>query len=361
VLRYAERSVECRALASDLAWLEEFLSPWFACAPSTPGSTPDTRIDLVRDDARAAALQAHGVPEGARRVDAFAMDRGMEQRPLITRTTGEPIAIDESLGVFYRIANAATDFEIIAAADAPKARIALMRAVRELAMSELLASGALLVHGAVLAMGGRGALIVGPKRAGKTTLLIHGLRAGAALVSNDRVVVERGTSHPVARGMPTVLSVRQATLDVLPELNAQLAPGRYDHLYTLAEIDGGQAPLRPRPGRSRNLTAAQLCRVLGAKARREAPLDTLVLLRTLQEPGVQMRTLTPGEAIARLEDCRFGTSRRISALFPEPSGRTPGPILAYRDIVGSLHCLDFALGIGTDATVIADGLRSALA
>jgi hypothetical protein len=359
-LRYIERIVACRASAGDIAWLEEFLSPWFETSHS---KNPACTVELETDEALVQRLLEKGAPRDATVLDAFAMDRGMQQLVLWEQVDGAQLVFDESLAVFYRLAPDGTRVEISCGTIAPKARIALMRVVRELAMSEARAAGRLLVHGAVLGVGDHGVLIAGPKRAGKTTLLVHALRAGADFVSNDRVVVEDGADGLVASGMPTVVSIRQTTLDVLPELGARLESGRLDHLSSLAEIDSGAAPpLRPRPGRPRHVSAAQLCRALDARARRAAPLRTVVLLRSGSRPGSQVREISGAKACEQLEACVFGTADRSSELFRAPieSGGAEDA-LRCRDVVERARCLEFELGIGAREAEIRDGLDAVLA
>ena len=72
----------------------------------------------------------------------------------------------------------------------PTARVALMRVVREYAMLYATQAGWLILHAAAVCVGGDAFVIAGPKRAGKTTLLLHALRnEQGAYVSNDRVAL----------------------------------------------------------------------------------------------------------------------------------------------------------------------------
>ena len=58
-LRYAERTVLCRASAREIAWLEEFLGPWFT---SSQSAKPDCTVGLKSDHALARALLDQGPP-----------------------------------------------------------------------------------------------------------------------------------------------------------------------------------------------------------------------------------------------------------------------------------------------------------
>lgn len=389
-LRYAERIVSVRAPKADLVWLAEFLAPWFETAST---ARCEAQVHLIRDDQRVQALEASRSAAATGPVEAFAMDGGMQTLPewrgagkapdigeLSTEDFEAPrVAFDEALAAYYLVrgSHAKTQIEIVTRTDARKARIALMKAVRELAMSETIAAGHPLLHGAALAFGDRGILIAGPKRAGKTTLLVHGLLAGGQLVSNDRVVLRNETDGTaLALGMPTVLSVRPMTLAALPELEARLELGRFDHLHSLAEIESGRAPLRPRPGKPRNLSSAQLCEVTGASARKSVALNTLLLLTTGDSPGVAIRELGFEDAARRLAESRFGTpSIRASELFAPPRraraarssendaalGADHPPAVDLTGLTGltrRARCLAVELGIGTPAAEIDAAVKS---
>lgn len=342
--------VSCRGPASDVAWLEEFLGPWFA---RSSGGDPTVEVALRPADAEAMGWLEAGAPAGALALDAFAMDRGVQTLPGVRDTRGGVTALDAGLRVVHRISADRRCIEVLCGAHARKARIAWMQVVRELGMSALRAEGVALVHGALFDLGGRGVLVAGPKRAGKTTLLVHGLRAGARFGSNDRVAIGRPADPPRARGVPTVVSIRPATLELLPGLAERLADGRIDHLYTLAEIESGRSPERPRPGRPRNLSAAQLCRQLDAEAAAELPLHVLVLLRTGERPGVALRELAPEAAGPRLAASLLGSAGRISALFRPPGVLEAAPVALARrrcaEVAWGVRCVDLELGIGTRA------------
>ncbi len=363
-LRYETLAAECHAGEPHRAWLEEFLTPWFGVVDG--GSKSDARVALDLDDeAFHRCRQAGPCPDGGS-ADVFSLDAGMQRMPRWSGTSEARVVFDEALGVFYAVdrETGKTRVRITSASGNRRARVALMRAVRELAMSEVRARGHALVHGAVVATGTGGALIAGPKRAGKTTLLVHALRAGGHFVSNDRAVLFAGPQGVVARGMPTIVRIRQATLDGLPgDLRAPLASGRLDHLATRNEIARGTLPPRPRPGRPRNLSPAQLCDWLSAPARREVPLARVLLLRTGPHPGVAVRELAPGAAAERLEACAFGRPGAASDLFPGPppaSSPAADPARTYRDLAKGVRCLELELGIGTAAPRIAEALASIL-
>jgi hypothetical protein len=170
-----------------------------------------------------------------------------------------------------------------------------MRVVRELAMSHVWGGESLIVHGAAVAVGGRGLLIAGPKGAGKTSVLLHLLlhQPGTRFVSNDRVVVDLEPAA-VLRGMPTVATIKDHTLGLFPGLEARLCQRNYDARLALGELKHGLASsVRGAEGQV-GLAPAQLCAVVGAEMLGDAPAAALLLPRVSQdEEGIQVTPLSP--------------------------------------------------------------------
>jgi hypothetical protein len=104
-----------------------------------------------------------------------------------------------------------------------KSRDLALTAVEYGSIVELLKpeSGVVAIHAALLSMGGRGALLVGPKEAGKSTLACALWRAGWALHSDDSAILEDGHR---ARGVPRRISLRSSSRALLgPELWERIA------------------------------------------------------------------------------------------------------------------------------------------
>ena len=131
---------------------------------------------------------------------------------------GTTVVADAELGSFYRVS--ATGVEVIARPGFRRARIGLMRVVRELLVAGAKAAERLLdLHAAAFATPAGAVLLVGPKQAGKTTLLTHFLRSQrTSLIANDRVLVDVEPVPPIAFGVPTLVSVRVGTLALFPDL-----------------------------------------------------------------------------------------------------------------------------------------------
>jgi hypothetical protein len=89
-----------------------------------------------------------------------------------------------------------------------------LAAVEYRAVAELVApnSPVVTLHGALVSRAGRGALLVGPKEAGKSTLACALLGAGWQLHSDDMALIEEGGR---ARGIPRRVSLRETSRELL--------------------------------------------------------------------------------------------------------------------------------------------------
>lgn len=350
--RFAAQAIECTAEPSHLAWLAEFLCPWFEPAPATE---PGARVKLVVDDRRYEEVLRNGAAGGPR-IPAFGLDRGMLELSLWRETPRERIVVDEDMAAVYRLRDAGTEVTVFGRRANPKLRPAFMRVVREFAMSEARGRGGLLLHAAALTIAGHGVVVAGPKRSGKTTVLLQALRGeGAEFVSNDRVIL-RSDASPVARGMPTIVRISPETLELLPDLREPLESGRYDHRFTRSEAASGRVQLRPRAGRPRSPAPAQLCELLGVPARREVAIRAVVLLRL--GAGFRLRELSAGSAAEQLASARFGSAERGSALFrfPPACGSEPSA-LSLRALAAQTPCYECERGDDADEAQVRRSLR----
>jgi hypothetical protein len=76
------------------------------------------------------------------------------------------------------------------------------------------AQGLVALHGACVARGDRAVLLLGERGAGKSTLCVHGLQQGLALLSEDSVFVAPATREAV--GLANFLHLRAPALSSLP-------------------------------------------------------------------------------------------------------------------------------------------------
>lgn len=197
-----------------LAWLTEFLTPWADVV--SPGRAA-WHVSLLRSDARFSALQHERTSASTRPIPCFSLDADVLRLPGWASGEGV-VVVDDDLSGFIAVEGAAVT--ITARPELVRARLCLMRVVRELLAAPLRAQASTVeLHAAAFAVGGRAVLIAGRKSSGKTTMLAHALAsAGASLIANDRVVVGGLRPPFMATGIPTLVSVRPWTLDLYPAL-----------------------------------------------------------------------------------------------------------------------------------------------
>ena len=302
---------------SQLRWLEEFLSPQFEVGQ---GSSYDCKLTLIGNTELYEEILDMGAhPEGGL-LDCFALDSGLVRLPLWSAANEDQIIFDEQFGVFYVVSQDNGEIGLLTRANTMDARVPLMRAVREFAMNHAHRTGRLVIHGSAFVVAGRGAIIAGPKGAGKTTLLIHVLRQGAAdYLSNDRVVVTFDEAGPTQRGMPTIVTVRQQTLEVFPRLKHRLLTSSYHSRLTLSEAT--QVPPRPvRPGANGkfSLSPAQFCDLLQAWPTAQAQVRGLVFPRVTGRSGtIDLEQLSAEAASDRLIESLFcaRSSQKVTEVF----------------------------------------------
>ena len=331
--------------ASDLQWLRESMTPAFSVDAAVATASVHLRVVIDRERHRrlcegrlvvGATGDSAGESGGEPGVPMFGFDgHSAEFRPC----SGAPNCVqDHELGFCYALAEPdghlqgaphgtpRRDIEIIAQRWKPSLRIALLRMLRELATQCLPAAGCLQLHAAALEWHGRGLVICGPRRAGKTSLLLHLLRAdGSRYLANDRALL-----HPPAdgaadgrwpgsglgtwvSGMPTVVSIRERSVTLFAALALD---GMRDWLarMTLAEVKALTSPLgspldavqgasaREASAGALSLSPAQLLDWLGIDAVSHAPLAGLLFPEV--DPaiaGIRLERLSDDEISAQLE------------------------------------------------------------
>jgi hypothetical protein len=337
--------------AAPLAWLAEFLAGAFAPAP--PGASPDATVELAVDAARLAEVEGDG------EIDAFTRDGAFQRLRARRRGDGTLAMRDGPVGFLVR-GRATT---VLAAEDGAPARRALLRVVRELATTHALARGLLHVHAAAVEVGGRVFALAGPRRSGKTTLLVHALRKGGArYVTNDRLFVDALAAAPTARGMPTIITLRDETLARFPELAQAMRDRRYARHLAIRECAG----TLPEPAPA-SLSPAQLCALTGANPAGPGPLHGVAFLAV--DPAVarfEVRPLDAPEAAARLR------ASLLLAALPERAAEAFAGAAPPRDaatlerlcaeLARHTPCLDVRLGPGAylGPTDVWDGIRERL-
>jgi hypothetical protein len=282
-------------------WLAEFVTPWFE--PCRAPSSALT-VSFTVSSALFEALERRYAMAAVRPFSCFALDSGIVALPGCTEGDATIVA-DAELGSFYRTAS--RRIEVVARPDFPRARIALMRVVRELLMAERRALEPLLdLHAAALGTRAGAVVLVGPKKAGKTTLLAYFLRSGegVSLIANDRVLVDVQTESPIAFGVPVLVSIREGTLELFPELR------RASDEWPVVVHSGESAVVRkPAAGSQTNfgLTPAQFAQRCGSATAACAPIAAIVFPE-ISAPGADW-SLDPVAANAsapKLIDSAYG-------------------------------------------------------
>ena len=278
-----------------MRWLQHFMEPQFVVKGA---DDPCETVRLVVDADRHARASASGPHPDDLHRPCFTLDSGIVTGRVWQAGDGGEVVSDEARDVFYRRPpDEPGVVEIIASSDTAAARVALMRAIREYAMLYASRAGGLMLHAAAVCLGDEAFVIAGPKKAGKTTLLLHALRnERGTYVSNDRVALYLGPSGPVVHGIPTIVSIRRESTAWFPDLDLKLHGVRYDDD---PNVVAREAPPRPTPLTAWSLSPWQLCDIIGAPSRAAAPAGALLYPEV--DPSVQGVTFEP---LGREAACR---------------------------------------------------------
>lgn len=313
----ARIDVAC-ADAHDARWLREFLIPWFEACPPGRG---EFQVRLAGSAPALGALARRQAAATPAPRPCFALDSQVIELPGWTDAEGCVLA-DPRVGCFYQLRRGSV--EIVAPPGIPRVRVGLMRVVRELAALRMLGEPDCLdLHASAFAVKDRAVLLVGPKRAGKTTLLVSCLGSGrASLLANDRVFVDATRAPGFAFGVPTLVSIRPDTLERFPSL-ATSVPGGTALLHAaeieahLASDDEASRPLK------HSLSPAQLAQQLGAGVLRGAPIAAIVFPEiSPAQSRWSLAPIAPEAAGARLRENLYGA--RLG----------PRPRTVFEDVVG---------------------------
>jgi hypothetical protein len=331
-LSYGPLVIAVEGPEAPLAWLREFLGAAFGGA--APGAPPDRTVRIA---------YANGDAARGEEIDVFSLDGEFLRLPAQRSSDGALRIRDDGQGVGYEIRG--SDTTILATADGPALRLAMLRVVRELATAHALREGHMQLHAAAVDVRGSVVAFAGPRRSGKTTLLLHALLSGGVrYVTNDRLIVDPRSDPPFARGMPAIVTLREDTLARFPDFARRLAATGYARERTMAEA---AKAVGSRP----NLSPAQLRALAGAGETGTGPLRAVVLPAI--DPSVarfEVRALGHVEARARLRQGLF-----LSALPERPAaafalGAPPRDPEALdrlcADLATRVPCLDVRLGAG---------------
>jgi hypothetical protein len=247
---------------------------------------------------------------------------------------------------------------VLAASRRPSLRIALLRILRELALARMPGGRYLQLHAAALGNADGGLILCGDRRAGKTSLLLHLLRSGRLdFISNDRAIAFVSTDGDVmARGMPTVVSIRAGTCGLLPGLQldriaAWKARMTLAEALDLPEMGAGELRnVRPQslPVNARvaklSLSPAHLCHWLRVAPRAEAPLSVLLFPRVdPRQKGIGLSRLSPQNLAQRIESAQLPPAASMLNGWPDVPVAASSPRLP-RQIADRVPGYDCVLG-----------------
>jgi hypothetical protein len=348
--RYRDLTVSVStADPTQLSWLEEFLCPQFAIVC---GGSPNCHVAVVMDTRQYIDTFRRGPRPDGRQINSFALDTGLIRLPMWQALDDAQAIFDPDFKLFYMVNPDRSQVRILAPNGSRSVRTALMRVVREFAMTSSVRAGALIIHGAAFAVGDRGVMIAGPKKAGKTTLLMHVLQhVGAHFVSNDRVVAAWEDGHPTLYGMPTIVTVRQQGAWRLRFLHERLLASSYHERYSLAETGQriGRVGRPDRHGRW-SMSPAQFCDLLQVRPIAQVPAYALVFPRVTGRPGtIELTQLSADEAAVQLAGTLFRahaplkTAEMLTSADDTPRGRASFDDVC-RQLVSGVRSFTCALG-----------------
>lgn len=348
--------------AADLAWLREFLCPWFEPRPAQGAA--DASVALRRDAAELDAARAAGPLPAAAPRPAFLAD-GVAQTLVAWAGHGALLRFHDPGADAFVEAREPGVWRVLAAPGAHFARVAWMRVLRELATLHVARRGAALLHAAAIEQGGAALAFVGPKRSGKTSCLLFALGApGARFVANDRVCAWDGRPVQV-RGMPTIVNLRADALAAFPALAQRVREADPRVASRSDESRVGQ-PEWPRRAGSVGLGSAAFLAASGAAACAQAPLAAIAFPRVSGRPGGFACTRLPtDEALRRLRAADLLSGAPRGGPFEPPVGLRGGapsadawlPHLAER--VPCVECRLDLDALSGDPAVFLDAIRAA--
>ncbi len=340
--------------AADIEWIESFLGCGFEAGHRVAGRDPEAvAVTLHIDPETYERLQREPPPSGTQPVEAFAGDgkrflfepQAPQGGMTVHRWVDKP--------VFVLISPDGRRVVVLVRERLRRGRVAWMRVVRELAMGHAIATGGALVHGAALRTPAGVIVISGPRRSGKTTLLLSLLgQPDVEYLANDRCFLHLADAGETAagatiRGMPTIVSLRPGTLALFGDLAERVtALRRARDLPSDGDTPGPKFGVDPH----------ELCRLMGVGSSGQGTLRAFLFPRVVADAAEpRLVRLAPQDAAAHLRAGLFraGHERLPAEVFVpdalrgDPAGGWAG---AERVIpVVARECLCFSLEL-TDGT-----------
>lgn len=310
--------------AADREWLTEYLTP--QCVV-TRDKRADAEVSFVVDAVAYAELEKRGRAVPNARRNAFVLDTSTLRFPDWSNADpreGTCAAFDARRRSFYEVGpgprvRITSDIRELA-------RLSLLRSVREFVMHAMLRRGDVFLHAACFSVAGRCVVIAGVKGAGKTTTLTWCLELleKAGFVANDRVHMRAVGAGYEVRGMPTVMTFRQASLGLLPRFAERLAQAGGDHRLSSSEAatSGDQGAPRAWADGRVGVAPKRYAELLGRNAVASGRAAAIVFPEVAtDDTGLETVALTPEAGSQRISSALFGVSdlHRRSQLFDHPA------------------------------------------
>lgn len=337
--------LDCDDRAS-AAWLIECLDPWFVRSQAAAGP----RVTVTRS-ARAYAKLVELRPRETAVRTCFVLDQQVVSLP--ARPTADGVVLADARRACFLIVDP-SGITLVGDPASLRWRFTLQLVFLEIAATRFRRTE-LDVHAAAVEARGRGLLIAGPKRAGKTTLSLHLLRSGhCRWIANDRAFAGRAGDAFLVRGMPAAVKVQPATLRTFPELCRAIGHVARPYLHSLEELARAGGSPEPRDDSTElAFSPAQLAKRLAVKALASAPLGAIVFPEIRGDvEGFAVERLDSEEVAATVRANLYGksTELRNATLFEEmDGGRSTVPPGLAEAIAGSVPGYRILLGPGAYA------------
>lgn len=101
------------------------------------------------------------------------------------------------------------------------------------------------LHASAVAMGNRGIVICGESGRGKTTLLLHLLKAGCQYLADDTVLLQKKVSGIILLSLPTMIRITPQTVRFFPELSSLISLDHVDERGKYKLTFSSLTPLPP--------------------------------------------------------------------------------------------------------------------
>lgn len=190
-----------------------------------------------------------------------------------------------------------------------------LRMVRNILRWELLEKGAVFLHASCVSLEGRGIALTGPKRSGKSSLIVSALRERNCdyVTDDDLTIIPREDGRLVGLGWPGSLRVRRSMLTLYPEVSEHLGDLQHPANKLEENLDPDVGVIRIFP--------EELQAMFGCRVRSDAPLALVASVQwgvndIISKLSLAERVATLTRAWDMLPERKAGTLPT-----PPPAGR----------------------------------------